>query len=97
MFTIKQAAARVGVEPATLRAWEQRYGVVSPQRSQAGYRVYGDADLRVLRAMSSLIQEGWSAAQAAEQAVKVEAQGERIPLDAQRDASVHDVVGDVNR
>ena len=94
MFTIKEAAARVGVEPATLRAWEQRYGVVSPQRSQAGYRVYGDADLRVLRTMSSLIQEGWSAAQAAEQALKVEAEGDRTPLDAQPDASVHEVVGD---
>ncbi len=74
MFTIKQASARLGVESATLRAWEQRYGVVTPQRSAAGYRVYGEADLRVLRTMAGLIQDGWSAAQAAEQAVKVEAE-----------------------
>ncbi len=74
MFTIKQAAARVGVESATLRAWEQRYAVVEPQRSPAGYRVYGEADLRVLRTMAGLIQDGWSAAQAAEQALKVESQ-----------------------
>lgn len=94
MFTIKQAAARVGVEPATLRAWEQRYGVVSPQRSQAGYRVYGDSDLRVLRTMSSLIQEGWSAAQAAEQALKVEVQRGDVTLDAPQVASVREVVGD---
>lgn len=94
MFTIKQAAARVGVEPATLRAWEQRYGVVSPQRSQAGYRVYGDADLRVLRTMSSLIQEGWAAAQAAEQALKVEEERTSVVLDAPQVGSVRDVVGD---
>lgn len=74
MFTIKQAATRVGVEAATLRAWEQRYQVVSPQRSPSGYRVYSDADLRVLRTMAALIKDGWSAAQAAEQALKVEAQ-----------------------
>lgn len=74
MFTIKQAAARVGVEPATLRAWEQRYAVVTPQRSPSGYRVYGEVDLRVLRSMTGLIHDGWSAAQAAEQALKQESE-----------------------
>jgi MerR family transcriptional regulator, light-induced transcriptional regulator len=66
MFTIKQAAARVGVEPSTLRAWEQRYAVVSPRRSTGGYRVYDEADVARLRSMAALITEGWSAAQAAE-------------------------------
>lgn len=72
MFTIKQAASMVGVEASTLRAWEQRYEVVSPRRSQGGYRVYDDADLARLRSMSELIRAGWSAAQAAEK-VKAEA------------------------
>src|SRR5687768_8022795 len=66
MYTIKQAAARVGVETSTLRAWEQRYGVVSPRRSSGGYRVYGDDEITRLRTMKDLIGQGWSAAQAAE-------------------------------
>lgn len=66
MYTIKQAAARVGVETSTLRAWEQRYGVVTPRRSSGGYRVYGDDELTRLRTMKDLIGQGWSAAQAAE-------------------------------
>lgn len=56
----------VGVEPSTLRAWEQRYAVVTPQRSPGGYRVYGDGDVAALRSMADLISNGWSAAQAAQ-------------------------------
>jgi MerR family transcriptional regulator, light-induced transcriptional regulator len=66
VFTIKQAAARAGVEPSTLRAWEQRYGVVTPRRSAGGYRVYSEAEVATLRSMAELIDQGWSAAQAAE-------------------------------
>src|SRR5919206_4378549 len=66
MFTIKQAAERVGVEASTLRAWEHRYGVVTPRRSSGGYRVYDEDDVARLRSMADLIRTGWSAAQAAE-------------------------------
>ena len=66
MYTIKQAAVRVGVEASTLRAWEQRYGVVAPRRSAGGYRVYDEDDVTRLRTMKDLIGQGWSAAQAAE-------------------------------
>ena len=78
MFTIKQAAARVGVEPATLRAWEQRYAVVTPRRSSGGYRVYGEDEVATLRRMAELIEQGWSAAQAAE---KVQAQSVASSVD----------------
>ena len=36
MYTIKRAAELTGISVATLRAWERRYGVVSPQRSDGG-------------------------------------------------------------
>ena len=44
MYTIKHAAEMVGVPVATLRAWQRRYRVVNPGRSDTGYRLYGDAD-----------------------------------------------------
>ena len=40
MFTIKRAAELTGLPVATLRAWERRYGVVAPIRSEGGYRLY---------------------------------------------------------
>src|SRR6476619_6335718 len=65
MYTIKRAAELTGISVATLRAWERRYGVVSPQRSYGGYRLYGPEDVRALAIMNSLVNEGWSAREAA--------------------------------
>ena len=65
MYTIKRAAELTGISVATLRAWERRYGVVSPKRSDGGYRLYGPEDVRALAIMNSLVTEGWSAREAA--------------------------------
>ncbi len=65
MYTIKQAAARSGVGVSLLRAWERRYGVVGPQRSAGGYRLYDDVAIERLRAMRLLVDDGWAASQAA--------------------------------
>ena len=65
MYTIKRAAELTGISVATLRAWERRYGVVSPKRSEGGYRLYGPEDVRALAIMNSLVTEGWSAREAA--------------------------------
>lgn len=66
MYTIKQAALRSGVNVALLRAWERRYRVVEPVRTDSGYRLYDEAAIDRLRAMRSLVDAGWSARQAAE-------------------------------
>jgi len=65
MYTIKEASARTGVAAPLIRAWERRYGVVRPTRTLAGYRLYDDATIRVLQAMRSLVDAGWTASEAA--------------------------------
>lgn len=67
MHTIKWVAEQLGLTPGTLRAWEQRYGVVHPTRTSGGYRLYDDADLDVLRTMAHLVETGMQPAQAADQ------------------------------
>ncbi len=68
MYTIKQAAARSGLSVPTVRAWERRYGVVSPQRTVTGYRLYDDNAIDLLTAMRHLVErEGVRPSQAAEQ------------------------------
>lgn len=67
MYTIKHAAELTGVPVATLRAWERRYGVVTPQRTDGGYRLYDDAALDRLRAMRDLVGAGWAPRQAADE------------------------------
>lgn len=58
-------AARVGVSETLLRAWELRYGLLSPTRTQAGYRLYGPEDERRVLAMQAAREQGVPAAQAA--------------------------------
>jgi MerR family transcriptional regulator, light-induced transcriptional regulator len=62
---IGELSRRVGVPPETLRAWERRYGVLRPERTPAGYRVYGRADQHRARRMCELIAGGWAAGEAA--------------------------------
>jgi DNA-binding transcriptional MerR regulator/methylmalonyl-CoA mutase cobalamin-binding subunit len=88
MYTISHAAALTGVPVATLRAWERRYGVVSPARSDSGYRLYDDRALQTLSAMGALVGAGWSARQAAEHLLA----GESDPSDEQVDEQVDERV-----
>lgn len=60
---------RVGVSPELLRAWEQRYGLLDPVRSDGGFRLYSAADERRVRAMKGHLAAGISAAQAAQLAL----------------------------
>jgi CheY-like chemotaxis protein len=48
----------LGVETATLRAWEERYGVVVPTRSEGGQRVYSRDELERLRFVVDLVEAG---------------------------------------
>jgi MerR family transcriptional regulator, light-induced transcriptional regulator len=67
---IGELARRTGTSPELLRAWEQRYGLIRPTRSEGGFRLYSDQDEdRVLRT-KTLIAEGLSAAEAARRALR---------------------------
>jgi len=70
MYAIRTAAARAGVSTEAIRAWERRYGVVSPKRGDNGYRVYDDDAIARLVAMRRLIDAGWSAGLAAQQVIE---------------------------
>lgn len=62
---IGQLSRRVGVSPDVLRAWERRYGVLRPQRSRSGQRLYTSADEQRVRDMLEHMARGYSAAVAA--------------------------------
>lgn len=66
MYTVKQVAGLTGVAESTLRVWERRYGVVAPDRSGGGYRLYDDDQVAALRDMAALVARGVPASRAAE-------------------------------
>lgn len=57
---IRVAAERSGLTPDTLRAWERRYEVVRPDRSDTARRLYSDADIDRLRTLQQLAGRGHS-------------------------------------
>ena len=64
MYSIKQASIRSGVSVPLIRAWERRYGVVSPQRTASGYRLYDDQAIATLVRVRELTETGWTASEA---------------------------------
>ena len=47
-----------GIRPETLRAWERRYEVVKPIRTDAGDRLYTQADIDRLLLIKKLVDNG---------------------------------------
>ena len=48
MLRISEVARRVGISSSALRAWEMA-GLVAPQRTKSKYRLYTEADVRLLQ------------------------------------------------
>jgi DNA-binding transcriptional MerR regulator/quercetin dioxygenase-like cupin family protein len=48
LLRISEVARRVGISSSALRAWEA-LGLVAPQRTQSRYRLYNQADVRLLQ------------------------------------------------
>ena len=55
---IREVAQRTGVNPVTLRAWERRYGLVVPQRTAKGHRLYSPAQLERVRYILTWLERG---------------------------------------
>jgi DNA-binding transcriptional MerR regulator len=63
---IGELSRRVGVGPELLRTWERRYGLLHPARTEGGTRLYSAEDERRVRAMQAHLENGLSAAEAAQ-------------------------------
>ncbi|MCB8905025.1 MULTISPECIES: TioE family transcriptional regulator [unclassified Streptomyces] len=75
-------AEKLGIRPATLRAWE-RAGLVRPRRDPlTGYRVYDEADVRDARLVHQLRRGGYLLEQIAPLITQVRAAGGLQPLEA---------------
>jgi len=58
-YPIRAVAQLTGIQIDTLRAWERRYGVVTPARDGRG-RMYTDADVERLRLLRGAVDRGHS-------------------------------------
>jgi MerR family transcriptional regulator, light-induced transcriptional regulator len=65
VLRIGELSKRSGVSVELLRAWERRYGLLSPARSSGGLRLYSSQDLERVRMMREHLAAGLAAAEAA--------------------------------
>lgn len=59
-FTIKTVTTQTGIRAVTIRAWENRYGLLNPQRSENRYRLYSERDVAILRWVKSQVDQSIS-------------------------------------
>lgn len=59
-FPIRVLAEQTGVGTSTLRAWERRYGLLDPERTPKGHRLYSSQDVRRVERILDLLNEGHS-------------------------------------
>lgn len=64
VFSIGAVAKMLGVPTPTLRAWEDRYQVVVPHRSEGSQRLYSRTQVEQLRWIQAGLDQGMSAADA---------------------------------
>jgi CheY-like chemotaxis protein len=64
IYSIGAVGQMLGIPPATLRTWEERYELPVPERSPGGHRVYSRDQVEQLRFVKAQIDQGISPADA---------------------------------
>jgi methanogenic corrinoid protein MtbC1 len=91
-MNIAALARRTGIPPDTLRKWEQRYGVLRPQRTVGGQRRYTELDLARVEWLRERLTEGYRIGDAAALLGDAEVGVGRTPAELRRElyAAVRD-------
>lgn len=58
LLPIREVSRLTGINPVTLRAWERRYGLITPTRTEGGHRLYSQADIATVRSIMGWIERG---------------------------------------
>jgi len=69
-FSINVISKACGVKPHTIRTWEKRYQVFTPERSKGGQRLYSEVDLTKAKLIVSLIEQGHTISRLARNSVQ---------------------------
>ncbi len=57
-YNLGMVIRETGIKPDTLRAWERRYGLPIPQRTDGGHRLYSEYDIQTIRWLIERQSEG---------------------------------------
>ncbi|MCB0065154.1 MAG: MerR family transcriptional regulator, partial [Caldilineaceae bacterium] len=92
IYNLKAVVQETGLKPDTLRAWERRYGLPTPQRTDSGHRLYSQNDIDLLKWLMARLDEGLSISRAVDLWRQLEAES-KDPLQAMPIAVSGPIVG----
>ena len=58
LLPIREISRLTGVNTVTLRAWERRYGLLKPTRTEKGHRLYSQEDVERVKAIQAWLVRG---------------------------------------
>ncbi|MEM7330597.1 MAG: MerR family transcriptional regulator [Chloroflexota bacterium] len=98
-FNMKVVVRETGLKPDTLRAWERRYGIPSPERTAGGHRLYTQHQIDLLKWLIERQDEGMTISHAVELWHSLVEQGqdpfERSGIEPPQPIENHSYNGDV--
>lgn len=78
---IRTICALTGINAVTLRAWERRYGLITPARTASGHRLYTHQHVEQIRRVLALVERGVPISRVKEQ-IEAEPQARRAAAPA---------------
>lgn len=66
MLPIREASRATGVNAVTLRAWERRYGLITPHRTDKGHRLYTEENMQQIQDILTWLGRGVAVGQVKE-------------------------------
>jgi DNA-binding transcriptional MerR regulator len=80
IYSIGAVARMLGIRTVTLRNWEDRYGLITPERSEGGHRLYSRRQVEQLRFLASKVEQGMAPGDAHRVLAERLDEGEGLPL-----------------
>ncbi|WP_342349468.1 MerR family transcriptional regulator [uncultured Nitrospira sp.] len=86
MYRIHRFSKLTGLSPHVIRAWERRYGLVTPIRGENRYRLYTDEDVVLFRYLKSQVDQGMAIGELSEQGREhLQEQAQRVFVETYRE------------
>lgn len=86
MYRIHRFSKLTGLSPHVIRAWERRYGLVTPIRGENRYRLYTDEDVVLFRYLKSQVDQGMAIGELSEQGLeRLREQAQRVFVETYRE------------
>ncbi|ANY87048.1 MULTISPECIES: MerR family transcriptional regulator [Pseudomonas] len=72
LLPMRDVVSLTGINPVTLRAWERRHGLIHPQRTEGGHRLYTAKDVQRIRDIQRWTSNGLPISKVGERLVGVD-------------------------